>query len=109
MQQQLEVFPAARFTALQKKRESRCYEINGQENNEEERQLLKTARVRTFRMEVAFQYELQCPKDKHQVNERREQRQDDLKDNNVGQSDPAQAATLTDCLSMFPHGLQNPK
>src|SRR5215471_14959377 len=109
MQEQLRVFTRALHTPLQQKRQSGGDEIDGQEDQEVESEALKAAGIGAFRVEIPRGQVFKRAEQKHDVDKRRDQRQQNLKNNNVGQRDPAQAAAFADGCAVLPYRLKNAK
>src|SRR5262245_31507101 len=109
VEQQMGIFALSLLSTLQEKSQRGCHEVNEQKDSKKEQQALETAGVRTFRMEVPVRQISQGPKQEHQVNGRRQQRKNDLENDDVGQGNPAEAAAPADCGSMFPDRLQYAK
>src|SRR5215469_16277732 len=74
---------------FQEEGEGGSNEVNDQENHEEQQQLLKAAGVVALGMEITHGQVIAGAEHEHEVDRRREQRQHDLKDNDIGQREPA--------------------
>ena len=72
-------------------------------HTEEHNQSQDAGRVGRFRVEVFLHEVPECAHDKHDINQRRNQRQDDLKNHDVRQSDPTEHTFAGKRSAMLPH------
>src|ERR1035438_10015955 len=85
----------------------RCEEINHQKRYEKDQQALEAGGIGRFRVEVFLNEVPDRAYGKHHVDEGRDQRQKNLEDQDVGESDPAEDAFARDYVAMLPDGLKN--
>src|ERR1035437_9754159 len=109
MAQQEEVAFSAGPLPFQREGDGRCNEINHHEQCEVHDQALKAGRVSRFRMEIPVDEVSRRSHHKHDVNKRRDQRQQDLEDDHVGYRYPAQRSLLFHRRAVLPHRLHNAK
>src|SRR5436305_5568727 len=105
--QQPDIFFHAGLAALQRKGNERGDEVSDEKDDEEQRQLFNAGGVAGEGMRMLVN---EVPEDagkKHEVNGGGDDRQENLKDHNVRQSNPAQHAFATEGGAVLPHCLQN--
>ncbi len=96
MEQQPRVALAGRMLALQHECQRRRDEVDHQERQEERQQLVKAGGAGRLRMEVPVDEVVDDSGDEHQVDQRRDQRQQYLENQDVGQREQAHGAALAD-------------
>src|SRR3984957_20908477 len=85
VEQQPAVALVSGMPPLQAEGQGRSNEVDNQEGEKEGQQLLEVRRVGRLGVEVAVNQVVHHARDKHQIDERRNQRQQDLEDQDVGQ------------------------
>src|ERR1035437_1883270 len=101
--QQEEVAFSAWLLPLQREGNGRSDEINHHEQREEHYQALKAGRIRRFGMEIFIDEVGRRSHHKHDVNERRNQRQQDLEDDHVRYRCPSESSLLLHRRAVLPH------
>src|ERR1022692_2366862 len=105
--QQEEVAFSARLLPLEREGNGRSDEIDHHEQREVHYQAMKAGRVRRFGMEIFADEVRRRSYDKHDVNKRRDQRQQDLEDDHVGYRCPAQRSLLLYRGPVLPYRLHD--
>ena len=94
---------------LQQESQQRRHKIDQHESQKIDHQLVHRRRARRLRMEVPVHQILNHAPCKHDVDERRHQRQQDLKDQNVRQREEPHRPIRPRRRAMLEHRLQNPE
>ncbi len=82
-------------------------EVDEQEGEEEDQQLVEAVRGAALGMEVLVDEVVDDAGDEHEVDERRDERQKDLEDEDVGQCEEAHGAVLANGATMLADRLQD--
>src|ERR1039458_8151 len=105
--QQEEVALPAGLLPLQREGYGRCDEINHHEQCEVHYQLVEIGRIGRLGLPVLVDEVDGGAGDEHDVDERRNQRQQDLEDDHVGYRDPAESSFLLHRRAVLPHRLHD--
>ncbi len=106
VEQQPPVAFVRRVPPLQAEGQGRSDEVDDQKGQEEGQQLLEVRGIGRLRMEVAVKQVVHHARDKHQVNKRRDQRQQDLEDQDIGQGKQSHRLVLEKRSLVLVHRLQ---
>ena len=102
-----EVSLARRVFAFERERQRGGGEVDHQEGEEEGQQLQQAGGRGGFGVEVFVDQVVDDAEDEHQVDERGDQWQQDLKDEDVRQREEAHGAAVANGAAMLPDGLQD--
>src|SRR5205823_3407885 len=101
--EQPNILASFRFAAFECEGDGRSKKINHQERSEKQHQPLKARWIRGFRV-IELLNEIPNRTDrKHQINKRRDQRQNNLENEDIRQCYPAQYTLSTECRTMLPY------